>query len=650
VLLTVQPISIRQHLEFLRTQRAVSFLQTPAWGRVKTEWRGESLGWLDGSRLVGAGLVLHRPVPVVERFTLAYLAEGPVTDRTDEIERWLDPLAAYLKAHDAFAIRLGPPARRNTWSAGDVKAGIADPGVDRLTDLAGVADPAGARVVSQLHRTGWLPQSPVDGFGTVHPQFSYELALRHPDGRPRSEGDLLEGMNQLWRRNIKKAAQEGVKITIAPTLDDLWVEDLKAFHDLYVHTAARDRFSPRPLRYFEAMFAALKAEDPERIRLYLAHHQGDLVAAAILIRVGGQAWYAHGASSTVKREARGSNAVQWAMIRDALTAGCDVYSLRGITPTLDADSPYIGLIQFKVGTGGHAVRCVGEWDPPLRPMIYRAFDAYPKYRTGGERAGDDPESQRRLDMIPLALEEIASVAGGGVEGNVEGDRSVTVTAPAVLDGRRRSQVGCSLPLPVSVSTAMTTPTRPAVPARWLCSPHRRARRLGRTRCRRRSQRRSSPPGQVLVARRHRQGQGELVEGLAPAARPCSTPTILESSRCVPSPTGRCGPPDRPSTPTCACTTSSGPACPAVVCPADSRRFGAGHAAGPWRPSSAQRVGCRCGGSRGRRTSRCGRGRAGRHFPVEVAAGGARPRLRRDTAQRLLNTAPSGSMPPPVPMW
>lgn len=47
-------------------------------------------------------------------------------------------------------------------------------------------------------------------------------------------------MNQLWRRNIKKAAKEGVEVTVG--------EDLKAFHDLYVHTAERERFTPRPLR------------------------------------------------------------------------------------------------------------------------------------------------------------------------------------------------------------------------------------------------------------------------------------------------------------------------------------------------------------------------------------------------------------------
>ena len=109
----------------------------------------------------------------------------------------------------------------------------------------------------------------------------------------------------------------------------------------------------------------MRAEDPDRIPLCLAHHEGDLVAATIAVRVGSHAWYSYGASSTEKRDVRGSNAVQWAMIRDALAAGAEVYDLRGITDTLDADDPHVGLIQFKVGTGGEAVEYAGEWDLPL---------------------------------------------------------------------------------------------------------------------------------------------------------------------------------------------------------------------------------------------------------------------------------------------
>ncbi len=143
-----------------------------------------------------------------------------------------------------------------------------------------------------------------------------------------------------------------------------------------MHTAERDHFTPRPLGYFTTMFSALHSEEPDRIRLYLARHEGDLVAATVLVKVGGHTWYSYGASSTEKRDVRGSNAAQWQMIRDALAAGADVYDLRGITDTLDEDDPHVGLIRFKAGTGGEAVEYAGEWDLPLNPLLYKAFSIY----------------------------------------------------------------------------------------------------------------------------------------------------------------------------------------------------------------------------------------------------------------------------------
>ena len=145
---------------------------------------------------------------------------------------------------------------------------------------------------------------------------------------------------------------------------------------LYVETAARDGFTPRPAAYFTTMFRALRAEDPDRIALFTAHHDRDLVAATVLVQVGGHVWYSYGASSTAKREVRGSNAVQWAMIRHALEQGASVYDLRGITDTLDPDDAHVGLVQFKVGTGGEAVEYAGEWDLPLNRLLYKAFQLY----------------------------------------------------------------------------------------------------------------------------------------------------------------------------------------------------------------------------------------------------------------------------------
>ena len=381
-MLTVRVIPESDHLDFVDRQRSASFLQTPAWGAVKAEWRRESIGWFDGDALVGAALVLYRQLPKVKRY-LAYLPEGPVIDWTlgegGDLGAWLTPLAAHLKGQGAFGVRIGPPVVTRRWDAPAIKAGIADDAVRRLDDVAPtVRDTAGARVVSELHRLGWLPQAAEGGFSAGQPQYVFQVPLRHPDGTARTEDDVLAGMNQQWRRNIKKATKEGVEVTASTPATQ--VADLKAFHDLYVHTAERDHFTPRPLGYFTTMVEALTSESPDRLRLWSARHEGELVAATIAIRVGAHAWYSYGASSTEKRDVRGSNAVQWAMIRDALEAGADVYDLRGITDTLDADDSHAGLIQFKVGTGGEAVEYAGEWDLPLNRVLYRAFDVYMKRR------------------------------------------------------------------------------------------------------------------------------------------------------------------------------------------------------------------------------------------------------------------------------
>ncbi len=369
--LTVRPITPEQHLDFLRARRSASFLQTPAWGEVKSEWRSESLGWFLDAELVGAGLVLFRQVPKVKRY-LAYLPEGPVIDwDSDHLSDWLAPMTRHLRGAGAFGVRMGPPVITRRWSADAVKKGVADEAVRTLGEVPpSDRSAAGARVVSQLQELGWRLQGSEGGFAAGQPRYNFWVPLRDAEGEPLAEDDVLAAMNQQWRRNIKKALKAGVEVSEGGH------EDLKAFHDLYVHTAERDGFTPRPLAYFQTMFTALGAEEPDRIKLFLARHEGDLVAATIWIRVGGHTWYSYGASSTEKREVRGSNAAQWSMIQASLAAGADVYDLRGITDTLDEDDPHVGLIRFKVGTGGEAVEYAGEWDLPLNPLLYKAFSLY----------------------------------------------------------------------------------------------------------------------------------------------------------------------------------------------------------------------------------------------------------------------------------
>ncbi|MCW2830165.1 MAG: peptidoglycan bridge formation protein FemAB [Aeromicrobium sp.] len=366
----VRPISDDEHLAFVRTRPSVSFLQTPAWAAVKNEWRGESIGWFEGDTIVGAALVLYRRLPKLKR-SLAYLPEGPDIDwSADDLAGWLTPLSSHLKQQGAFGIRMGPPVATRRWHASTLKQAIADPVLTTLSDVpADVSDAAALAVPDTLRALGWKELSTSGGFAAGQPKFNFQLPLAG-----RTEDEVLAGMNQLWRRNIKKAAKAGVEVARGTR------DDLADFHRVYVETAERDRFTPRPLTYFERMWDALTADEADRLVLYLARHEGDLVAATTMVRVGDHAWYSYGASTTAKRDVRGSNAIQWQMIRDAVAVGAATYDMRGITETLDADDPHVGLIQFKVGTGGEAVEYLGEWDLPLNRALYLGFVTYLKRR------------------------------------------------------------------------------------------------------------------------------------------------------------------------------------------------------------------------------------------------------------------------------
>ena len=110
---------------------------------------------------------------------------------------------------------MGPPVVTRRWDAA-AGQGRASP-TRRCTGSATCRPPsasqAGARVVSQLQELGWQPQAVEGGFAAGQPQYNFWIPLRDADGEPRTEDDVLAGMNQQWRRNIKKAAKAGVEVT-----------------------------------------------------------------------------------------------------------------------------------------------------------------------------------------------------------------------------------------------------------------------------------------------------------------------------------------------------------------------------------------------------------------------------------------------------
>ncbi|MFI0939761.1 lipid II:glycine glycyltransferase FemX [Streptomyces sp. NPDC021020] len=372
--LRLETIGADLHGAFLRRPggHTASFLQTPAWGRVKAGWRSESLGWFDGDgRLLGTALVLYRQLPGLRRL-FAYLPEGPGVDWADpQLERWLDPLADHLREAGAFAVRMGPPLAYRRWSARTLKD-AAGPG-RRVGDiLPDLVEPLGAAVADRLRESGWRRCGEDGQGGDAQPRLVFEVPLAG-----RGLDDLWTGLNQEWRRNVKKAGKSGVRTDVEGP------QTLPDFHALLRVTERRDGFDlGRDLDYYQRQYAELNAGQPGSMRLYTARHEGELLAAHTLLTSpdGVRVWYQTGASADHRREVRPSNALQWRMLCDALLAGAAVYDMRGIPDDLDPASRAHGLLRWKLGTGGEAVETVGEWELPLQGAVnkalHRAMHAY----------------------------------------------------------------------------------------------------------------------------------------------------------------------------------------------------------------------------------------------------------------------------------
>jgi lipid II:glycine glycyltransferase (peptidoglycan interpeptide bridge formation enzyme) len=396
--LTVREISADEAVETL-LELGGSFLQTPAWGRAKAGWRRTHLGWFDASGArVGAGLVLSRTIPRLSR-SYAYLPEGPGLPwdvvATDPAA-WLDPLVAWARANKAFALRLGYPVVSRIWDREPVKKQVVENGLLSFTSLPTAVDnPAARALETWLDRNHWLPLG-ADGVAVGQPRL-----LCIVDLRGRSDADLRKGMNQQWRRNVKKAEKAGVQVrAVGP-------EGLDTFHALYVESAERDNFLPRPKAYFDVMarsFASDGADGPDgpdgpvSARFYEAHVDGDVLASALMIRFGRTFSYLYGGSTERNRDARASNALQWQAIRDAAAAGCEAYDLRGFNTSLGATSPLTGLLLFKLGAGADVVEMVGERELVISRFWHLAFQkamaariAINKRRKAARASADDAD-------------------------------------------------------------------------------------------------------------------------------------------------------------------------------------------------------------------------------------------------------------------
>lgn len=303
--------------DFLDTQEYQIFVQSSGYADFNQATGDPSffLGLYQDNTLIGGSLVIHVHA---KRGDFYYLPYGPILDFSNSIqlEIFTKELKILAKQNNVNFVRISPFQDE----IDEIK--------NNLTNLGYQKAP-----MHMIAETTWIL-----------------------DLSPSLE-DILKGMRQNHRNLIRRAERDNVQITTSDSL-----EDIQKLHELLKETAQRHKFHPYSLDYLTKEFQTFHQKG--QTKMYLAHHEGDLLAISVMYFYKNTAVYRHGASNMLKPKIPASYAIQWQAIQDAKAYGCKYYNFWGIAPEGDTKHPFWGITTFKKGFSGFQKDLLPAYDLP----------------------------------------------------------------------------------------------------------------------------------------------------------------------------------------------------------------------------------------------------------------------------------------------
>ena len=164
------------------------------------------------------------------------------------------------------------------------------------------------------------------------------------------EGQLLSGLRDSTRRNIKKAQNEKIEVNISNTLNTL-----KEFCRLNVLTRKEHGLPPQPYRFFQNLYDLVIARNMGF--LATASVSGQIIAANVYLHFDKEVIYKYGASDRQYQHLRANNLVMWEAIKWSCNNGFKQMIFGRTEPE------HKGLMQFKAGWGAKQYRiCYYKYD------------------------------------------------------------------------------------------------------------------------------------------------------------------------------------------------------------------------------------------------------------------------------------------------
>jgi peptidoglycan pentaglycine glycine transferase (the first glycine) len=315
-------------------------LQSWEWGSFKSRygWSPQRLVWTDGDRpaALAAAQVLTRS----ERgLRVMYVPKGPVLDwdAAPLRRQVLADLQALARREHAIFIKIDPDLLRPD----TVPLAVNMPCLDLLRSGDSAAG-------------AWR-------FSRDQIQFrnTVQLDLR------RSEVDILAGMKQKTRYNVRLAEKRGVRVRLGS------LADLDLLYAMYAQTSLRDGFVIRSAQYYQEAWGSFM--EAGLAQPFIAEAEGEVLSAIILFKFARSAWYMYGMSREIHRDKMPNHLLQWEAMRWAKAQGVETYDFWGAPNEFVESDPMWGVWKFKDGFGGQVAQHIGAWDYAPVPWLYQLY-------------------------------------------------------------------------------------------------------------------------------------------------------------------------------------------------------------------------------------------------------------------------------------
>ena len=188
-------------------------------------------------------------------------------------------------------------------------------------------------------------------------------------------------MKSKWRYNIRLASKKGVEVKSYSAKDADFPCAFEEFFKLFMQTSERDGVQFHQKNYYLGLLnSSAETQNAPVVRLYIAKHEGDVLAGIITLFCKKEAVYLYGASGNIKRNFMPAYLLQWNAICDAKKIGCPVYDFYGCPPEENKNHPMHGLFLFKTGFGGKLIHRPGSFDVVLKKNWYAFYKTAEKLR------------------------------------------------------------------------------------------------------------------------------------------------------------------------------------------------------------------------------------------------------------------------------